>query len=220
MREHFDSIAAHYDLGKFDRTYYWQELVSIYREHVPPKSSVLDIGCGTGILLASLDPRRGAGLDMSPAMVKAARAKHPQYEFWTEDIARPARQEVFERVVICNVLEHLPDPGLAVDGLKAYADRRTRFVATVSNPLWAGPLHLAEVLGLKFPEGVHEWMSLRDIRRLLEWHGFEVEAVEGRILLPVRVPLLSGLVNRLARRRPLRRLCFVYVVVFRLKEGP
>lgn len=216
MREHFDSIASRYDDGKARQARYWRALVRIYQELVPAGATVLEVGCGTGSLLASLSPRRGAGLDISPAMVEAARAKHPELEFWVEDIARPTRRDAFEFVLLCDVLEHLPDPDSALEGLKSYADGRTLFVATAANPLWAGPLHLAEALRLKLPEGDHEWMSLKQLRGLLERHGFRLETAEGRILLPFRVPWLGGSLDRLAALRPLRALAFTYAVVFRL----
>lgn len=216
VREHFDSLAGRYDEGKARQTYYWKTLVGIYRDLVPPGSSVLEVGCGTGSLLASLSPRRGTGLDLSPAMVEAARKKHPDLEFRTEDIALPSGREAFDFVVLCDVIEHLPDPGSALEGLKAYSDGRTRLVVTSVNPVWAGALHLAESLGWKLPEGDHEWLSIKELSSLVAEHGFRVERAEGRILLPVRVPLAGGLLNRLARLPLLRGVCFVYAVVFRL----
>ena len=52
---------------------------------IPPAASVLEIGCGTGDTLASLRPLRGVGLDFSPAMIDAARKRHPGLEFHLGD---------------------------------------------------------------------------------------------------------------------------------------
>ncbi|MBI5881584.1 MAG: class I SAM-dependent methyltransferase [Elusimicrobia bacterium] len=216
VQGHFDSIANRYDEGKARQSRYWRTLVSIYREFVCEGSSVLEVGCGTGSLLAGLRPRRGVGLDLSPAMVEAAAKKHPDLEFRAEDIARPSGKEAFGFILLCDVIEHLPDPAAALEGIKSYADRDTRIVLTSVNPLWAGALHLAETLSLKLPEGEHEWLSLPELRALIEGHGFRVETAEGRILLPFGVPLGDGILNRLSRTPLLRRLCFVYAVVFRL----
>jgi SAM-dependent methyltransferase len=216
VRDHFDSIAARYDEGKARQSRYWRALLGIYAEFVPQGASVLEVGCGTGSLLASLRPCRGLGLDLSPAMVEEARRRHPELEFRAEDIARPAGREVFEHVVLCDVVEHLPDPGAALEGLKSYADKSTRFILTSVNPVWTQPLHLAEALGLKLPEGEHEWLEVAEVGALIGRHGFRVEHAGGRLLLPFGIPLAEIALNRLARLPLLRGVCFVYAVVFRL----
>ncbi|MBI5623382.1 MAG: methyltransferase domain-containing protein [Elusimicrobia bacterium] len=216
VRQHFDSIASRYDEGKARQTRYWRCLLEIYGSLVPRSSSVLEVGCGTGALLASLAPKRGVGLDLSPAMVEEARKRHPGLEFRAEDIAHPSGREVFDHILLCDVIEHLPDPGAALEGLKAYAGAGTRLVLTSVNPVWTKPLHLAEALGLKLPEGEHEWLALSEVRGLVAGHGFRVELAEGRILLPFGVPLADAALNRLAKAPMLHGLCFVYAVVFRL----
>ena len=44
---------------------------------------VLDVGCGTGLLLdlCSVDPERYRGVDLSPVMVRVAKRKHPDHRF-------------------------------------------------------------------------------------------------------------------------------------------
>jgi len=44
---------------------------------VPNGLRVLDLGCGTGRLLASLKPNSGVGVDFSPAMIDEARRDYP-----------------------------------------------------------------------------------------------------------------------------------------------
>src|SRR4029453_1131577 len=46
---------------------------------------VLEIGCGTGHLLAALKPSYGLGVDFSPAMTAEARRLHPDLDFKTGD---------------------------------------------------------------------------------------------------------------------------------------
>lgn len=215
VRRHFDEIAEVYDAGKERQWYYYDYLVRIYKEHVPPHSSVLDVGCGTGSILHRLEPTRGVGLDLSPRMVHLARAKYPNLEFRVEDIARPVRRERYDFVLLSDVLEHLPDLEAALEGLKAYGDGATHYIATCANPLWAPILHLAEALRLKLPEGDHEWIALRELCRSLERHNFKVERAEGRMLVPKQVPFLSHWLNGWAERSSWwRPLCLIQVLVF------
>src|SRR5205823_1362819 len=44
--------------------YYYDDLYGFVRSQVRPGSSVLDLGCGDGTLLASLRPARGVGVDV------------------------------------------------------------------------------------------------------------------------------------------------------------
>jgi SAM-dependent methyltransferase len=80
--------------------------------HLPAAGSLLELGCGSGTILAGLDPRLSlVGLDRSPQMLARARARVPRARLLEGDIAR---FELGERVdaVICvfdtlNHLEHL-----------------------------------------------------------------------------------------------------------------
>ena len=53
---------------------------------VPEGMRVLELGCGTGQLLAALQPAAGVGVDFSPNMVAIAREKHPECTFLVGDV--------------------------------------------------------------------------------------------------------------------------------------
>ena len=74
-------------------------------------SSVLEIGCATGELIAAVPVARGGrkvGIDISAANVAAARSRFPEVEFRCGDF-RDARGETFDAVIMSDVLEHVPD---------------------------------------------------------------------------------------------------------------
>lgn len=76
---------------------------------------VLDVACGTGVLMPDYLERKVAsvtGIDISPKMAEIARAKFPQPEVTircgdveTEDFGRQ-----FDCIVIYNAFPHFPDP--------------------------------------------------------------------------------------------------------------
>ena len=66
--------------------YYYKDLVKFLRFNIPRGSNILEIGCGTGYLLASLMPARGVGIDISSGMLEIARSKYKNLEFIHMDV--------------------------------------------------------------------------------------------------------------------------------------
>ncbi len=217
IRSHFESIADDYDAWKRKSSYYHGLLAEIYGELVPRGAAVLEIGCGTGTLLASLAPRRGVGVDISGRMVALAAAKHPHLEFVAADAERLELGETFDFVIVPDVIEHLTDVTAMFRSVRKACRPGARMVVTCANPLWAPVLDLAERLGLKMPEGEHRWLPAETVRRAAAEAGFDAISVRGRILCPKRVPAVAALLNRAARLPLLRPLCLVQVLVLRAR---
>ena len=78
-----------------------------------PGQYVLDIGCGTGSLLAAMNARkliRGYGIDISERMIEIAAAKNPSMEFRVsscEKISFP--DESMDIIIVCVAYHHFPD---------------------------------------------------------------------------------------------------------------
>src|SRR5689334_4919844 len=53
---------------------------------IPEGARVLELGCGTGDLLAELKPSFGVGVDFSDAMIAEAKKAHPDLTFVSGDI--------------------------------------------------------------------------------------------------------------------------------------
>ena len=66
--------------------YFHQEDVKYLSFIIPKKSEVLEIGCGVGDLLSSLEPARGVGIDISESMINNAKKNFPQFEFVVGDV--------------------------------------------------------------------------------------------------------------------------------------
>lgn len=87
-------------------------------------SRVLDIACGTGVLIGDY-LRRGVesvtAVDISPEMIRIARKKFPQknVRFVCGDAESAPLGENFDAIVIYNAFPHFPDPERLVARLAA-----------------------------------------------------------------------------------------------------
>jgi SAM-dependent methyltransferase len=224
LREHFDRAA---DLDR--RLHRWQrgfhaQLLRHFRHHIPEGSRVLEWGCGSGDLLAGLNPVRGLGLDFSPRMIARASERHggdPALEFRVADIETDPVTEPFDHIVLDYLTGYLPDIQSALKNLHAAAHPRTRLHLTTFNSLWLLPLRAAGSLGLVSPQPTSNWLSHDDLFNLLELAGWEVVGTEHLQLFPFEMPLMAGLCNRLLVNLPLiRHLGVTVAITARPRRAP
>lgn len=223
---HYDGLAAQRSYWRRRNAYYYRELEQHLEFLIPPGMRVLEIGCGTGELLAALRPASGVGLDFSTAMIEAAKRAHPRKEypnlsFVVDDIEELSLAGTFDYVIVSDVIGELTDVWTAFRNLWRVCDESTRFVITYFNHLWEPVLRLGERLGMKMPQDYQNWLSLRDIDGLLELNGIEVIKQGYRLLLPKYVPLLSTFMNRFLGNFPLfDRLGLAAYIVARPASPP
>jgi 2-polyprenyl-3-methyl-5-hydroxy-6-metoxy-1,4-benzoquinol methylase len=98
---------------------------------------LLDVGCGSGNLLASVSGRLGAaatGLDVSEAALERARRRFPAHR-WIRAAAEPEAlpREAFDAVTLIHVLEHSQDPAALLAALRAWLRPGGILVAEVPN---------------------------------------------------------------------------------------
>ncbi|MBI4872209.1 MAG: glycosyltransferase [Candidatus Riflebacteria bacterium] len=220
-RAYYDHAAASRDEWLDRHSYYHDELLRLHRQMIPEGRSVLQIGCGTGRLLADLAPSRGVGVDFSPEMVRRARERYPQLEFVAGDAESLPLRQTFDYVVLSNVLGDLYDIWRAFRELLEVTRPDSRVIITHYNFLWEPLIKAGERLGVKAPQFYQNWLSVEDIANLLALNGFKVIRQGYRVLLPVRVPLLSDLSNRVLAKLPLlRNLGLVSFLAARRQSRP
>jgi len=217
LRRHFDWVAAHDAAARRVQRGFHAQLRAHFRHQIPEGCSVLELGCGAGDLLASLRPERGLGVDFSPAMIEKARRRHGKeghLEFRQQDVAGPGPwAERFDHIVLDYLIGYLPDIQATFERLREAAHARTRLHLTTLNTLWRGPLRAAEAIGAVMPQPPSAWLSHTDIINLLEIAGWEVVRMERQQLLPINIPLLAPLCNRLLVRLPVMRHFGVTVAI-------
>ncbi|PWC40660.1 glycosyl transferase [Azospirillum sp. TSO35-2] len=187
---------------------------------IPEGATVLEIGCGVGDTLADLKPARGVGIDLSPATIAVARARHPELELITANAEDPATLDgvegPFSHILLSGTIGFLDDIEETLRLLRRVADSRTRIVVSYHSRGWEPVLWAAEKLGMRMPQGPQNWLSTSDIVNLLELAGWEPVRREWRQLIPKRLLGLGPLINRTIAPLPgIRRLCVRNYVVAR-----
>ena len=141
--------------------------------------SLLDIGCGAGILCEPM-ARLGAdvtGIDPADEVVLAARA-HAEREHLAIDYRSGLVQDVvaaghkFDVVTALEVIEHSENPPAFVRQAAAcVADGGLLVMSTISrtNRAWAEAIIAAEYLLRWLPAGTHEWKRFVRASELARW---------------------------------------------------
>ena len=185
---------------------YHESIARIARFYVPRGARVLEIGCGTGDLLASLDPSEGVGVDLSGAMVKEASQRHPHLEFRqtaAERLELPGL--LFDYIILSDLVGYLFDIRAALERLRAVSHPGTRIIINWYSRVWQPVVHLLETLGLKYPLPLLNWTTVGDVENLLRLAGFEAMRARGHILLPLRLGSVSRFANRFLAHLPVLR---------------
>ena len=175
---------------------------------IPEGARVLELGCGTGDLLAALAPSFGVGVDFSEGMIGQARKAHPDLTFLVGDIEDAAFVAAAWTVRRHRGGRHARRARRLsghVRGLHALCTRETRLVIGHFSHLWYPALRSAEAVGLKMPQPAQNVLAPADVRALAALADFEAVKSEARLLLPVRLLGLGRLVNRFLAPFPLIR---------------
>jgi SAM-dependent methyltransferase len=221
LREFYDAIASTRERWRSKNRFYHNEISRYYRFHVQPGSSVLDLGCGTGDLLASLEPARGVGVDLSPRMIEIARSRYPDLEFHCADVESFYIGDKFDYIILSGTLGEVDDIQQLLGRVLAFAGSDTRIIINYYNRLWQGTLEAGERLGLKMPEYNQNWLSIEDTENLLLVNGYDVIRRDFFLLMPVNVGPVSSFLNKAVAKLPvIRRLCLVQFLIARVRRPP
>jgi SAM-dependent methyltransferase len=177
--------------------HYTSLLAATYNFLINDTDRVLEIGCGSGDLLALLRGGKKCGIDLSETLIAEGRLKHPPIDFQTgaaEFLTPP--ESPFDVIILSDVLNQAADVEALLRQLHKFSHPGTCLLINIHNTLWRPLLDFGRTLGLarKVPHG--SWLSRRDVINLCTLADWEVFKSFGRILLPMPVPLVSRLLNR------------------------
>ncbi|MGH8913468.1 MAG: class I SAM-dependent methyltransferase, partial [Acidimicrobiia bacterium] len=194
--------------------YYHRRLAEIYRFLIPPGSRVIELGSGSGDLLAALQPSRGLGIDFAEEAVAQARISHPELEFRCVDVHELDLDERFDVIVLSDLVNDIWDVESVLRKLADLCTPETRVIINSFNRLWQGPIALSRALHLTAPVLKQNWLSRQDLLNLLRIAGLEPISTAGEILWPVRTPIVDASFNKfLVKLWPFNHMALTHFVI-------
>ena len=217
--DHWDKIACKWDSWRGWSGSYHRRLREIFSFLTTPGQRVLEIGCATGSLLASVKPVKGVGVDFSTEMLDRARRSHPGLDFVHADVHDLSMLEgPFDTVILSDIINDLWDVQRVFQQIRPLCLPSTRLILNFQSGLWQLPLTAAARLNLGTPTLTQNWLTPSDARGMLDLAGFEVIRSWHEILWPLP---LAGFVNKfIVRFWPFAELALSNFVVARPQPAP
>lgn len=195
---------------KVSISYVQQETINMYQHLIPKGQRILHVNCTDGSLLLSLQPARAIGIN-EDCFVQS----QPHIDFYqniTEIIS-----ESFDYVIISSFNKHKGDLNALLQEVRRFCTAQTRIFVETSSYYWQ-PLQWFCASFNKQDTLFNPWLSSADIEHLLDMTQFEVIKKDRYLLVPLFVPFLSYLFNRILTPLPFfNLLCCNQLFVARLK---
>ncbi|HEX2852213.1 MAG TPA: class I SAM-dependent methyltransferase, partial [Opitutaceae bacterium] len=199
-QEHLATVRRFYDgaptVSNWAARSYRALLSHYYNLLIPADASVLEIGCGSGELLARLNCRRKVGVDLSTTQITAARIRVPEAEFHVQAGEELELKESFDCIVISDTLNFSADVQLLLERLHTVSHAGTRLLINYHSTLWRPVLSLGRLLGIKAGDPRSNWLASSDIRNLLQLANWSPLTFQGRLLVPAACFGIDRLINR------------------------
>ena len=142
MREFYETSETYKNLLAAHDEAYLRHYVELVICHAPPRSKVLDLGCGNGISARLLNQADFdvVGTDISPLFLEEAHGwENPQLRYQVCDVMElPFESESFDVICSNELVEHLPDVETALNEMMRVVRPGGRIV--ISGPNLCSPL--------------------------------------------------------------------------------
>jgi SAM-dependent methyltransferase len=228
-RELLDRIETNFD--EIER---WRQFNVAYHDDdrkfmrflVPAGKRVLELGCGSGHMLAALEPSLGVGVDFSPKTIAKARTLYPHLTFIVGDVEDPATlaaiEGPFDYIVLADTIGLLDDIDGTLRLIHQLCAPSTRIIIAYYSHLWEPVLKAAEALRLRNQQPQVNYVATADFLNLMDLADFEALSHEQRQLLPQRWFGLGPFINRFIAPLPgIRKLCLrTYLVGRPVRQFP
>lgn len=215
IKAYFDAVARNRKNRRLS-AYYWKEISDYCNYFSHEDSSVLEVGCGSGDLLASIAGSKKTGIDFSEPFITWAKDKHKDknIEFLVMDANNISLSGTYDLIILSNLIGVVDDIERVFEQVRKVCHPNTKVIVQYYNSLWEPAIKFLEFIGLKKKTPLQNWLNSRDINNLLYVSGFDVYRNTKRLIFPFYIPLFSTLLNRYLAKFPFFRFFSINLYSF------
>jgi SAM-dependent methyltransferase len=215
FKTYFNSLAKKRQ-HRFFNNYYWNEISDYCNYFSHEDSSVLEVGCGSGDLIAGIAGSKKVGIDFSDEYIAWAREKHNRknIDFLVMDANCIELNQTFDLIILSNLIGFVEDIEQVFEQVKKCCHANTKVIVQYYNSFWEPVIKFAELIGLKQKTPTQNWLSTRDINNLLYVSGFDVYRNSKRFIFPFFFPVLSFILNKYLAKFPFFRFFSLNIYSF------
>jgi len=202
-KEYFISHSGTWVRYREKRAYYWDSITRYCNYFIQDNNKILEIGCGSGEMLAELNGGEKTGIDFCEPLILKARERFPGIQFEVMEAENISLDKKYDVVILSNLIGVLEDIEHVFNELHKVTHERTRIIVTYYSRVWEPVIRFAEFIGIKRKMPPQNWLSTHDISNLLYLSGFETYKHNRSMFFPFRIPLLSPFLNKFVSRLPL-----------------
>ncbi len=188
------------------KSFHHEDLLML-KELTFKESKILELGCGNGQLLNSLQPSYGLGIDISKEIIRQAKKSYKGLKFIHGDILKIKTlikdKTKFDYIILSDTVGYLQDIQTTLEQLHFFCNKNTRIILSYYSPLWSPIFFLATIFKLKMPDIGTHLLNLTDIKNFLNISDFEVVRTEKKILTPINFFGLGRFINRFLAPLPI-----------------
>jgi SAM-dependent methyltransferase len=214
FKEFFGKNAEKWVRYRKKRAYYWDSITRYCNYFIQDDSKVLEIGCGSGEMLARLKGKERTGIDYCGSLIEKARERFPGIRFEVMDAEDIRLEDKYDVIILSNLIGVLDDIETVFNELHKVSHEKTRIIVTYYSRLWEPVIRFAEFIGIKRKMPPQNWLSTYDISNLLYLAGFETYKHNRSMFIPYKIPLLSSFFNKILSRLPLLNVFSLNQFVF------
>ena len=156
IKKHFDKLSVKRKFWINKSKGFYSEDIKYMRELIPQNSKILEIGCGNGNLVATLEPSVGVGIDISEGMIKEAKKQYDNIDFIVADVENKSSilnlKQIFDYIIISDTIGYFNDIESTFNALHKVCNADTRIIVAYYSPFWEPILNIAAKLKLKMSE--------------------------------------------------------------------
>ena len=207
---------------KIIKNYYYQLLKNYFKFHIIPNSSILQLGEENEVIIDYLEASSGVIVKKSKTNIENYKKNYPEYNFLNIDLNYDNLNipNKFDYIIISDLIRDIKDIQYFFTKMREVSNQNTRIIISYANKFWEPIMKIAEFIKIKKKENKQNWIDAENLRNIIKLSNFEIIKENKKILLPIRIPIISFFFNKILCNLPIfRNFCFINFVHLRYKEN-